>query len=155
MEQHDTPGMFMIVGTRRSVVTLMDRGPRVSIPDCHRGGSEPDLVVVEAGFDFCQTRWMIRRCRSQLERRAGLVFAWTAMYLGAALRRPVYLRIGRSSVLARWRMRAVLLACAPSPGGFGRLASPPAVAAGTVMGVRERIVINGTSAWLLQPGSRD
>jgi len=49
----------------------------------------------------------------------------------------------------------LLLACgAIAWEAVGRLASPPAVAAATVMGVAASgIVINGTSAWLLHAGS--
>jgi cobalt-zinc-cadmium efflux system protein len=87
----------------------------------------------------------------------GLVFAWTAMYLG---RRPPGARftygLGRSSVLAALANAVLLLlACgAIAWEALGRLASPPAVAAGTVIGVAASgIVINGTSAWLLHAGS--
>ncbi len=64
--------------------------------------------------------------------------------------------LGRSSVLAALANAVLLLlACgAIAWEAFGRLASPPAVAGATVIGVAASgIVINGLSAWLLHAGS--
>jgi cobalt-zinc-cadmium efflux system protein len=116
------------------------------------------FVVVEAGFGFLSNSVaLIADAGHNLSDVLGLVFAWTAMYLG---RRPPGARftygLGRSSVLAALANAVLLLlACgAIAWEAVGRLASPPAVAAGTVMGVAASgIVINGTSAWLLHAGS--
>jgi len=116
------------------------------------------FVVVEAGFGFLSNSVaLIADAGHNLSDVLGLVFAWTAMYLG---RRPPGARftygLGRSSVLAALANAVLLLlACgAIAWEALGRLASPPAVAAGTVMGVAASgIVINGTSAWLLHAGS--
>jgi cobalt-zinc-cadmium efflux system protein len=79
------------------------------------------------------------------------------MYLG---RRPPGARftygLGRSSVLAALANAVLLLmACgAIAWEAVGRLASPPAVAGATVIGVAASgIVINGVCAWLLHAGS--
>ena len=64
--------------------------------------------------------------------------------------------LGRSSVLAALANAVLLLmACgAIAWEAVGRLASPPAVAGATVIGVAASgIVINGVSAWLLHAGS--
>jgi cobalt-zinc-cadmium efflux system protein len=116
------------------------------------------FVVIEAGFGFLSNSVaLIADAGHNLSDVLGLVFAWTAMYLG---RRPPGARftygLGRSSVLAALANAVLLLlACgAIAWEALGRLASPPAVAAGTVMGVAASgIVINGTSAWLLHAGS--
>ena len=116
------------------------------------------FVVVEAGFGFLSNSVaLIADAGHNLSDVLGLVFAWTAMYLG---RRPPGARftygLGRSSVLAALANAVLLLlACgAIAWEALGRLASPPAVAAGTVMSVAASgIVINGTSAWLLHAGS--
>jgi cobalt-zinc-cadmium efflux system protein len=116
------------------------------------------FVVVEAGFGFLSNSVaLIADAGHNLSDVLGLVFAWTAMYLA---RRPPGARftygLGRSSVLAALANAVLLLlACgAIAWEALGRLASPPAVAAGTVMGVAASgIVINGTSAWLLHAGS--
>jgi len=116
------------------------------------------FVVVEAGFGFLSNSVaLIADAGHNLSDVLGLVFAWTAMYLG---RRPPGARftygLGRSSVLAALANAVLLLlACgAIAWEAVGRLASPPAVAAGTVMGVAASgIAINGTSAWLLHAGS--
>jgi cobalt-zinc-cadmium efflux system protein len=116
------------------------------------------FVVVEAGFGFLSNSVaLIADAGHNLSDVLGLVFAWTATYLG---RRPPGARftygLGRSSVLAALANAVLLLlACgAIAWEALGRLASPPAVAAGTVMGVAASgIVINGTSAWLLHAGS--
>jgi len=116
------------------------------------------FVVVEAGFGFLSNSVaLIADAGHNLSDVLGLVFAWTAMYLG---RRPPGARftygLGRSSVLAALANAVLLLlACgAIAWDALGRLASAPAVAAGTVMGVAASgIVINGTSAWLLHAGS--
>ena len=116
------------------------------------------FVVVEAGFGFLSNSVaLIADAGHNLSDVLGLVFAWTAMYLGR--RRPgarFTYGLGRSSVLAALANAVLLLlACgAIAWEAVGRLASPPAVAAGTVMGVAASgIVINGTSAWLLHAGS--
>ena len=116
------------------------------------------FVVIEAGFGFLSNSVaLIADAGHNLSDVLGLVFAWTAMYLG---RRPPGARftygLGRSSVLAALANAVLLLlACgAIAWEALGRLASPPAVAAGTVMAVAASgIVINGTSAWLLHAGS--
>ncbi len=116
------------------------------------------FVVIEAGFGFLSNSVaLIADAGHNLSDVLGLVFAWTAMYLG---RRPPGARftygLGRSSVLAALANAVLLLlACgAIAWEAVGRLASPPAVAAATVMGVAASgIVINGTSAWLLHAGS--
>jgi cobalt-zinc-cadmium efflux system protein len=116
------------------------------------------FVVIEAGFGFLSNSVaLIADAGHNLSDVLGLVFAWTAMYLG---RRPPGARftygLGRSTVLAALANAVLLLlACgAIAWEAVGRLASPPAVAAGTVMGVAASgIVINGTSAWLLHAGS--
>jgi len=116
------------------------------------------FVVIEAGFGFLSNSVaLIADAGHNLSDVLGLVFAWTAMYLG---RRPPGARftygLGRSSVLAALANAVLLLlACgAIAWEALGRLASPPAVAAGTVMSVAASgIVINGTSAWLLHAGS--
>jgi len=116
------------------------------------------FVVIEAGFGFLSNSVaLIADAGHNLSDVLGLVFAWTAMYLA---RRPPGARftygLGRSSVLAALANAVLLLlACgAIAWEAVGRLASPPAVAAGTVMGVAASgIVINGTSAWLLHAGS--
>jgi cobalt-zinc-cadmium efflux system protein len=116
------------------------------------------FVVIEAGFGFLSNSVaLIADAGHNLSDVLGLVLAWTAMYLG---RRPPGARftygLGRSSVLAALANAVLLLlACgAIAWEAVGRLASPPAVAAGTVMGVAASgIVINGTSAWLLHAGS--
>src|SRR5580700_625429 len=116
------------------------------------------FVVVEGGFGFFSNSVaLIADAGHNLSDVLGLVCAWTALYLG---RRPPGARftygLGRSSVLAALANAVLLLmACgAIAWEAVGRLASPPAVAAGTVMGVAASgIVINGTSAWLLHAGS--
>src|SRR5579863_622024 len=116
------------------------------------------FVVIEASFGFLSNSVaLIADAGHNLSDVLGLVCAWTAMYLG---RRPPGARftygLGRSSVLAALANAVLLLlACgAIAWEAVGRLASPPAVAAGTVMGVAASgIVINGTSAWLLHAGS--
>ena len=116
------------------------------------------FVVVEAGFGFLSNSVaLIADAGHNLSDVLGLVCAWTAMYLG---RRPPGARftygLGRSSVLAALANAVLLLlACgAIAWEAVGRLASPPAVAAGTVVGVAASgIVINGLSAWLLHAGS--
>jgi cobalt-zinc-cadmium efflux system protein len=116
------------------------------------------FVVIEGGFGFLSNSVaLIADAGHNLSDVLGLVCAWTAMYLG---RRPPGARftygLGRSSVLAALANAVLLLlACgAIAWEAMGRLASPPAVAAGTVMGVAASgIVINGVSAWLLHAGS--
>ncbi len=116
------------------------------------------FVVIEAGFGFVSNSVaLIADAGHNLSDVLGLVSAWTAMYLG---RRPPGARftygLGRSSVLAALANAVLLLlACgAIAWEAVGRLASPPAVVAGTVMGVAASgIVINGLSAWLLHAGS--
>jgi cobalt-zinc-cadmium efflux system protein len=116
------------------------------------------FVAIEGGFGFLSNSVaLIADAGHNLSDVLGLVCAWTAMYLG---RRPPGARftygLGRSSVLAALANAVLLLlACgAIAWEAMGRLASPPAVAAGTVMGVAASgIVINGVSAWLLHAGS--
>src|SRR5277367_2819243 len=116
------------------------------------------FVVIEGGFGFLSNSVaLIADAGHNLSDVLGLVCAWTAMYLG---RRPPGARftygLGRSSVLAALANAVLLLlACgAIAWEALGRLASPPAVAGVTVMGVAASgIVINGLSAWLLHAGS--
>jgi cobalt-zinc-cadmium efflux system protein len=116
------------------------------------------FVVIESGFGFLSNSVaLIADAGHNLSDVLGLVCAWTAMYLG---RRPPGARftygLGRSSVLAALANAVLLLlACgAIAWEAVGRLASPPTVAAATVMGVAASgIVINGLSAWLLYAGS--
>ena len=116
------------------------------------------FVVIEGGFGFVSNSVaLIADAGHNLSDVLGLVCAWTAMYLG---RRPPGARftygLGRSSVLAALANAVLLLmACgAIAWEAVGRLASPPAVAGATVMGVAASgIVINGLSAWLLHAGS--
>jgi cobalt-zinc-cadmium efflux system protein len=116
------------------------------------------FVVIEGGFGFLSNSVaLIADAGHNLSDVLGLVCAWTAMFLG---RRPPGAKftygMGRSSVLAAL-VNAVLLllACgAIAWEALSRLASPPAVAGATVMGVAAcGIVINGLSAWLLHAGS--
>ena len=116
------------------------------------------FVVIEGGFGFLSNSVaLIADAGHNLSDVLGLVCAWTAMFLG---RRPPGAKftygMGRSSVLAAL-VNAVLLllACgAIAWEAVSRLASPPAVAGATVMGVAAcGIVINGFSAWLLHAGS--
>jgi cobalt-zinc-cadmium efflux system protein len=116
------------------------------------------FVVIEGGFGFLSNSVaLIADAGHNLSDMLGLVCAWTAMFLG---RRPPGAKftygMGRSSVLAAL-VNAVLLllACgAIAWEAVSRLASPPAVAGATVMGVAAcGIVINGLSAWLLHAGS--
>jgi cobalt-zinc-cadmium efflux system protein len=116
------------------------------------------FVAVEGGFGFLSNSVaLIADAGHNLSDVLGLVCAWTAMFLG---RRPPGAKftygMGRSSVLAAL-VNAVLLllACgAIAWEAVSRLASPPAVAGATVMGVAAcGIVINGLSAWLLHAGS--
>src|SRR6202790_3076727 len=117
------------------------------------------FVVIEGGFGYVSNSVsLIADAGYNLSDVLGLVCAWTAMYLG---RRPPGARftygLGRSSVLAALANAVLLLmACgAIAWEAVGRLASPPAVAGATVMGVAASgIVINGLSAWLLHAGSR-
>src|SRR5271170_3627550 len=116
------------------------------------------FVIIEGGFGLLSNSVaLIADAGHNLSDVLGLVCAWTAMYLG---RRPPGARftygLGRSSVLAALANAVLLLlACgAIAWEAVGRLASPPAVAAATVMGVAASgIVINGLSAWLLHAGS--
>src|SRR5882672_7128574 len=116
------------------------------------------FVVIEGGFGFLSNSVaLIADAGHNLSDVLGLVCAWTAMFLG---RRPPGARftygLGRSSVLAALANAVLLLlACgAIAWEALGRLASPPAVTAGTVMGVAASgILINGTAAWLLHAGS--
>jgi cobalt-zinc-cadmium efflux system protein len=115
------------------------------------------FVVVEGGFGFLSNSVaLIADAGHNLSDVLGLACAWTAMFL---MRRPPGARftygLGRSSVLAAL-MNAVLLllACgAIAWEALSRLASPPAVAGATVMGVAAvGIVLNGLCAWLLHAG---
>jgi cobalt-zinc-cadmium efflux system protein len=116
------------------------------------------FVMIEASFGFLSNSVaLIADAGHNLSDVLGLVCAWTAMYLG---RRPPGARftygLGRSSVLAALANAVLLLmACgAIAWEAVGRLASPPAVAGATVIGVAASgIVINGVCAWLLHAGS--
>jgi len=115
------------------------------------------FVVVEGSFGFLSNSVaLIADAGHNLSDVLGLACAWTAMFL---MRRPPGAKftygLGRSSVLAAL-MNAVLLllACgAIAWEALSRLASPPAVAGATVMGVAAvGIVLNGLCAWLLHAG---
>jgi cobalt-zinc-cadmium efflux system protein len=116
------------------------------------------FVIIEGGFGLLSNSVaLIADAGHNLSDVLGLVCAWTAMYLG---RRPPGARftygLGRSSVLAALANAVLLLlACgAIAWEAMGRLASPPAVAGATVMGVAASgIAINGLAAWLLHAGS--
>src|SRR6202790_1476650 len=116
------------------------------------------FVVIEGGFGFVSNSVaLIADAGHNSSDVLGLVCAWTALYLG---RRPPGARftygLGRSSVLAALANAVLLLmACgAIAWEAVGRLASPPAAAGATVMGVAASgIVINGLHAWLLHGGS--
>jgi cobalt-zinc-cadmium efflux system protein len=116
------------------------------------------FVVIEGGFGLVSNSVaLIADAGHNLSDVLGLICAWTAIYLG---RRPPGARftygLGRSSVLAALANAVLLLvACgAIAWEAVGRLASPPAVAGATVIGVAASgIVINGLSAWLLHAGS--
>jgi cobalt-zinc-cadmium efflux system protein len=116
------------------------------------------FVVIEGGFGLVSNSVaLIADAGHNLSDVLGLICAWTAIYLGS---RPPGARftygLGRSSVLAALANAVLLLvACgAIAWEALGRLASPPAVAGATVIGVAASgIVINGLSAWLLHAGS--
>src|SRR5580698_9441291 len=116
------------------------------------------FVVIESGFGFVSNSVaLIADAGHNLSDVLGLVCAWAALYVG---RRPPGARftygLGRSSVLAALANAVLLLlACgAIAWEAVGRLASPPAVAGATVMGVAASgIVVNGLSAWMLHAGS--
>jgi cobalt-zinc-cadmium efflux system protein len=116
------------------------------------------FVVIEGGFGLLSNSVaLIADAGHNLSDVLGLICAWTAVYLG---RRPAGARftygLGRSSVLAALANAVLLLvACgAIAWEAVGRVASPPAVAGATVIGVAASgIVINGLSAWLLYAGS--
>ena len=118
------------------------------------------FVVIEASFGFLSNSVaLIADAGHNLGDVLGLVCACTAVFLS---RRPPGGRftygLGRSSVLAALTNAVLLLlACgAIAWEAVGRIASPPAVSGGTVMGVAAvGIVLNGLSAWLLHAGSHD
>jgi cobalt-zinc-cadmium efflux system protein len=115
------------------------------------------FVVVEGGFGFLSNSVaLIADAGHNLSDVLGLACAWTAMFL---MRRPPGAQftygLGRSSVLAALTNAVLLLmACgAIAWEAISRLASPPAVAGATVMGVAAvGIVLNGLCAWLLHAG---
>src|SRR3984885_9475321 len=118
------------------------------------------FVVIEGCFGYlANSVALIADAGHNLGDVLGLLCACTAMYLA---RRPPGGRftygLGRSSVLAALTNAVLLLlACgAIAWEAIGRLAAPPAVAGGTVMGVAAiGIALNGISAWLLHGGSHD
>src|SRR3984893_12164869 len=100
------------------------------------------FVAIEGGGGFLYNSVaLIADAGHNLSDVLGLVCAWTAMYLG---RRPPGARftygLGRSSVLAALANAVLLLlACgAIAWEALGRLASPPALAGATGMGVAGR-----------------
>jgi cobalt-zinc-cadmium efflux system protein len=115
------------------------------------------FVVVEGSFGFLSNSVaLIADAGHNLSDVLGLACAWTAMFL---MRRPPGAKftygLGRSSVLAALTNAVLLLmACgAIAWEALSRLASPPAVAGATVMGVAAvGIVLNGLCAWLLHAG---
>src|ERR1700681_3307032 len=97
------------------------------------------FVVIESGFGFVSNSVaLIADAGHNLSDVLGLVCTWTALYLGrrAPGARFTY-GLGRSSVLAALANAVLwLMACgAIAWEAVGRLASPPAVAGATVMGV--------------------
>jgi cobalt-zinc-cadmium efflux system protein len=118
------------------------------------------FVAIESSFGFISNSVaLIADAGHNLGDVLGLICAWTAIFL---TRRPPAGKftygLGRSSVLAALTNAVLLLV------GCGaiaweaalRLASPPAVAGTTVMGVAAvGILLNGVSAWLLHGGSHD
>src|ERR1700723_2274249 len=116
------------------------------------------FVAIEGGFGFLSNSVaLIPAAGHNLSDVLGLVCAWTAMFLG---RRPPGAKftygLGRSTVLAALANAVLLLlACgAIAWEAVGRLASAPAVAGATVMGVAASgIAVNGFSAWMLHAGS--
>jgi cobalt-zinc-cadmium efflux system protein len=116
------------------------------------------FVAVESTFGFLSNSVaLIADAGHNFGDVLGLLCAFAAVYLG---RRPpggkFTYGLGRSSVLAAL-VNAVLLllACgAIAWEAIGRIASPPSVAAATVVAVAAvGIVLNGVSAWLLHAGS--
>jgi cobalt-zinc-cadmium efflux system protein len=118
------------------------------------------FVVIESFYGFISNSVaLIADAGHNLGDVLGLLCACTAMYLS---RRPpggkFTYGLGRSSVLAALANAVLLLlACgAIAWEAVGRIASPPSVAATTVVGVAAvGIVLNGVSAWLLHSGSHD
>jgi cobalt-zinc-cadmium efflux system protein len=118
------------------------------------------FVVIEAAFGFLSNSVaLIADAGHNLGDVLGLACACTAVILS---RRPPGGRftygLGRSSVLAALTNAVLLLlACgAIAWEAVGRIATPPAVAGGTVVAVAAvGIVLNGLSAWLLHAGSHD
>ena len=118
------------------------------------------FVVIEAAFGFLSNSVaLIADAGHNLGDVLGLACACTAVILS---RRPPGGRftygLGRSSVLAALTNAVLLLlACgAIAWEAVGRIATPPAVAGGTVAAVAAvGIVLNGLSAWLLHAGSHD
>ncbi len=118
------------------------------------------FVAIEGSFGFLSNSVaLIADAGHNLGDVLGLVCAWAAIYLS---RRPPGDRftygLGRSSVLAALTNAVLLLlACgAIAWEAVGRLATPPVVAGGMVMGVAAvGIALNGISAWLLHAGSHD
>ena len=118
------------------------------------------FVAIEGTFGFlANSVALIADAGHNLGDVLGLVSALAAIVLS---RRPPGGRftygLGRSSVLAALTNAVLLLvACgAIAWEAIGRLASPPAVAGTTMMGVAAAgIVLNGISAWLLHSGSHD
>src|ERR1700733_9442694 len=118
------------------------------------------FVAIEASFGFLSNSVaLIADAGHNLGDVLGLACACAAVFLS---RRPPGGRftygLGRSSVLAALTNAVLLLlACgAIAWEAIGRLAAPPAVAGGTVMGVAAiGIALNGISAWLLHGGSHD
>ena len=129
----------------------------LNVPHGHRGGAQPAFVGIEGIFGFLSNSVaLIADAGHNLGDVLGLLCACAAMFLA---RRPpgrkVHLRAGRSSVLAALTNAVLLLlACgAIAWEALGRIAAPPAVAGGTVIGVAAvGIVLNGVSAWLLHGG---
>ena len=118
------------------------------------------FVVIESSFGFLSNSVaLIADAGHNLGDVLGLICAWTAIVL---TRRPpggkFTYGLGRSSVLASLTNAVLLLlACgAIAWEAVMRLATPPAVAGATVMGVAGvGIVLNGICAWLLHGGSHD
>jgi cobalt-zinc-cadmium efflux system protein len=138
-------GLGADAGTARMLIAMILNLSFVAIESTFGFLSNSVALIADAGHNFGDV--------------LGLSCACAAVYLGR--RRPggkFTYGLGRSSVLAAL-LNAVLLlvACgAIAWEAVGRIASPPSVSGGTVVGVAAvGIVLNGVSAWLLHAGSHD
>lgn len=140
-----THGLIGDTVTARMLVAMVLNLSFVAIEGTFGFLSNSVALIADAGHNFGDV--------------LGLSCACAAVYLG---RRPpggkFTYGLGRSSLLAALVNAVILLmACgAIAWEAAGRIASPPSVAAATVVGVAAiGIVLNGVSAWLLHAGSHD